>query len=277
MRTPHLLIVLAHRATVSGTKPLGIALLLGIIVFALGCYILPHEARQMSTDIYDIKLSVQRIQTIQNDSQKTLDTSLQALQQKSASNFDILNSNIIDLDQRLRAIEEELATLRGRIEEMKFQLSSQLAAASMSKSLSSPPLNTDTTVTTQGTVIDGDLLLRNAQHDFDRGNYAQTIQQCRQFLSLFPRSFNASSAQLLLGDSLYFQGNYELALQEFLRVKDNYPADARVPDALQKAALCYLNLNQKDQAVSTLKTIINQFPQYADLARVKHMLSDLTE
>jgi len=198
---------------------------------------------------------------------------LQALQQKSASNFDILNTNIIDLDQRFRTLEEELAALRGRIEELKFQLS----ATPMPQSPYSPPLKADTMVTTQGTVIDGDLLLRNARREFDRGDYSQTIQQCQRFLSLFPRSLNAPSAQLLIGDSLYFRGTYQQALEEFLRVKENYPADPRVPDALQKVALCYLNLNQKDQAISFLQMIINQYPQYADIARVKHTLSQLTE
>jgi len=250
---------------------------MGLALWPLGCFILPHEAKQMSADIYEIKLHVQRIQTLQSDSQKTLETSLQAIQQKSASNFDILNTNIIDLDQRLRTLEEELAALRGRIEELKFQLSSQLSATPMPQSSHSPPLKADTIVTTQGTVIDGDLLLRNARREFDRGDYSQTIQQCQRFLSLFPRSLNAPPAQLLIGDSLYFQGNYQQALEEFLRVKENYPADPGVPDALQKVALCYLNLNQKDQAISFLQMIINQYPQYADITRVKHTLSQLTE
>ena len=277
MRTPQLQLALAHCATVPIIRPLGIALLMGLALWPLGCLILPHEAKQMSADIYDIKLNVQRIQTLQSDSQKTLETSLQAIQQKSASNFDILNTNIIDLDQRLRTLEEELAALRGRIEELKFQLSSQLSATPMPQSPYSPPLKADTIVTTQGTVIDGDLLLRNARREFDRGDYSQTIQQCQRFLSLFPRSLNAPSAQLLIGDSLYFRGNYQQALEEFLRVKENYPADPRAPDALQKVALCYLNLKQKDQAISFLQMIINQYPQYADIARVKHTLSQLTE
>jgi tol-pal system protein YbgF len=277
MRTPQLQLASAQRATVACTTPLGIALLMSLALWPLGCFILPHEAKQMSADIYEIKLHVQRLQTLQSDSQKTLETSLQMLQQKSASNFDILNANIIDLDQGLRTLEEELTVLRGRVEELKFQLSSQMPATPMSQSAYAQPLSTDTTITTQGTVIDGDLLLQNARREFDRGDYSQTIQQCQRFLDLFPRSLNAPSAQLLIGDSLYFTEDYENALAAFLRVKEHYPADPRVPDALQKVALCHLKLNQKDQATSVLQMIINQYPQYADIARVKHTLSELTE
>lgn len=278
MSTSRLQPSITSRVPILIVKLLGNAFLFSLVLCPLGCYILPNEAKQMSSDIYDIKLYVQRLHTLQSDSQKSLDTSLQNLQQKSASNFDILNANIIDLDQRFRAMEEELASLRGRIEELQFQLSSQLSATpAPAQAPYSPPLRTDTIVTTQGAVIDGDLILHNARREFDRGNYPQAIQQCQRFLSLFPTSLSGASAQLLIGDSLYFQEDYQQALQEFLRVKQNYPADSRVPEALQKVALCHLKLKQEDQAMAALQTIINQYPQYADITRVKHMLDQLKE
>jgi tol-pal system protein YbgF len=266
------------RVSIFIIKHPGFVLLFGLAFLPLGCFILPNEAKQMSSDIYDIKLYVQRLHTLQSDSQKSLETSLQDLQQKSASNFDILNNNIIDLDQRIRSMEEEIASLRGRIEELKFQLSSQPSAAPPTAQVTySPSVRADTVVTTQGAVIDGDLLLHNARREFDRGNYHQAIQQSQRFLSLFPTSLNAPSAQLLIGDSLYFQENYQQALLEFLRVKENYPADARVPEALQKVALCYIKLKQKEQATAVLQTIINQYPHYTDITRVEDMLNQLKE
>jgi len=91
--------------------------------------------------------------------------------------------------------------------------------------------------------------------DFDKASQAFAA-----FLRKYPNSQYAGNAQYWLGEVNLAKGDLQAAGQAFAKVSQTYPSHAKVPDSLYKLADVEQRLGNVDKAKGILRQITTQFP-----------------
>jgi tol-pal system protein YbgF len=110
-----------------------------------------------------------------------------------------------------------------------------------------------------------------AYETFKEGKYEKARGEFQNFLKQYPDSEYSDNAQFWIGESYYFEKKYEKAILEYEKVVKNYPKGSKVPYAMLKQGLSFLNLGEKASARSILQQIITEYPNtnQARIARAK--------
>ena len=110
-----------------------------------------------------------------------------------------------------------------------------------------------------------------AYQTFKNGQYDKSRTEFKNFLATYPDTEYAGNAQFWIGECYFFEKNYEQAILEYEKVAKNYPKGDKVPYALLKQGLSFLNLNDKTSAKLILQQVIKDFPNttQARIARGK--------
>ena len=85
----------------------------------------------------------------------------------------------------------------------------------------------------------------------------------------FPNHELAGNAQYWLGESVYGQGKYDLAISEFEKVIKKFKKSPKVPAAMLKIGFAQFEQGRNKNAIDTLNRLIKSYPksEEADLAR----------
>jgi tol-pal system protein YbgF len=110
-----------------------------------------------------------------------------------------------------------------------------------------------------------------AYETFKEGKYEKARGEFQNFLKQYPDSEYSDNAQFWIGESFYFENKYEKAILEYEKVVKNYRKGGKVPYALLKQGLSFLNLGDKASARLILQQIIKEYPNtnQARIARAK--------
>ena len=81
----------------------------------------------------------------------------------------------------------------------------------------------------------------------------------------------------MIAQSFYTQEDYPNAIIEFRRVLDSYPSGDKVPEAMYRLGLCYLEIEDADTARQYFKILVNRYPSSAESKRAQEMLERLPE
>jgi tol-pal system protein YbgF len=90
--------------------------------------------------------------------------------------------------------------------------------------------------------------------------YDKAINAFEDFLIKYRKSEYADNAQYWLAESHYAISEYQLALDEFLNLVEDYPNSNKILDAKLKIAYCYKKLGFNKEAKTKLKHIIDSYP-----------------
>jgi tol-pal system protein YbgF len=182
------------------------------------------------------------------------------------------NQSLLELSQSIAATQNEIRTLRGRIDELQHnsdraqnQLREQYsdvdrrvsALESGGGGFSGPSAASGAALP----VPQGDDRA-NYQAAFDLlkdGKYPEATAAFRQFLSTFPDSVLADNAWYWLGESHYVTKQYGDALKSFRTVVEKYPTSRKLPDALLKIGYCNYELKNWGEARAALNQVVQQF------------------
>lgn len=94
---------------------------------------------------------------------------------------------------------------------------------------------------------------------FRKGQYKETIQNLTAFMTLYPDSTLAPTAQFYLGSSRYALKDFKGAMGTLQAMVQKYPTQQRAPDALLMVAACQIELNNRPGAKVTLQRIIKDY------------------
>ncbi|MGP8153596.1 MAG: tol-pal system protein YbgF [Smithella sp.] len=100
----------------------------------------------------------------------------------------------------------------------------------------------------------------DAYQTFKEGNYDKARSEFQNFLSVYPDSEYSDNAQFWVGECYFFEKKYEAAILEYEKVTKNYPNGNKVPYALLKQGLSFLNLGDKTSAKLLLQEVIKTYP-----------------
>jgi len=112
-------------------------------------------------------------------------------------------------------------------------------------------------------------LYRNAYETFHRGDLEGARGKFEAFLRQYPNTELSDNAQFWIGETFYLKKDYEKAIIEYEKAIVKYPEGDKIPSAIFKQALSFLELNDKTNARSLFKRVIERYPRsdQAEMAR----------
>ncbi|MET1078856.1 MAG: tol-pal system protein YbgF [Pseudomonas sp.] len=194
-----------------------------------------------------------------------------------------------ELFMQLQQMQEEVARLRGMLEEQqneiqrlkqegleRYQELDRRFASGATGAAIAPESSTAGAINASGTPIAPaesapvstepadpakEKLYYEAAFDLIKAkDFARASQAFAGFLRKYPNSQYSGNAQYWLGEVNLASGNLQEAGQAFAKVSQAYPNHAKVPDSLYKLADVEQRLGNGDRAKGILQQVISQYP-----------------
>jgi tol-pal system protein YbgF len=102
---------------------------------------------------------------------------------------------------------------------------------------------------------------KDAYEALKRHDHGAAVAGFKKFLDTWPQHDYADNAQYWLGEAQYDKRDFKVALLEFRKVIQKYPAGNKAPDALLKVGFCYLNLGDAGSARDVLTQVVDLYPK----------------
>ena len=222
----------------------------------------------------DLLLRLENLQT----EVRTLETGIEEyknLLRKPSKEIDQLRENIVlrtkalednekmrqekdkALEEKFKGIEERLKGLEGKI--------SQLASKQLEIEGSIP--GKEVSVDVKGVSTRAGDLYKDAYGTLQKGDGEGARKKFEAFLKQYPNTELSDNAQFWIGETYYLKKDYEKAILEYEKAITKYPEGDKVPAALYKQALAFLELGDKTNARNLLKKVIERYPS-SDQAQI---------
>ena len=152
----------------------------------------------------------------------------------------------IQLSDQIEALGQEIVRLRNDIE----QLGRPAVAGGAAGGRAADPRSQDPR---EQAAFD------QSMESFRKAQYKETVQNLTAFLTLYPDSKLAPTAQFYLGSSRYAMKDYKGAITTLQAMVQKYPKEPRAADALLMVASCQIELNNRAGAKTTLQRIVKDY------------------
>jgi tol-pal system protein YbgF len=118
---------------------------------------------------------------------------------------------------------------------------------------------------------DKESLYTAAYELFKEAKYEKSREAFETFLKQYPDTEFSDNAQFWVGECYYFEKKYEKAIVEYEKVTKNFPEGGKVPYALLKQGLSFLELGDKASGKLLLQQVTEDYPNtsQARTARAK--------
>jgi len=223
--------------------------------FAQGCAVSPEED-PVYIRMNDLDARVQRIERV------------------------VTNQSLIEMAQRIDALQAELRAMRGEVEVLQNQseggknqtrslygdLEKRIAAletlggvagsgaGSMGSGVVAPPVGAAPASGGEQGSYDA------AFNALKSSDYPRAIAGFKNFVNTYPASPLASNAQYWLGEAYYVNREYPNAVTAFQRVISEWPDSRKAPDALVKVGFTQAALGKMAEARDTLENVQKRYP-----------------
>ena len=156
----------------------------------------------------------------------------------------------IQLADQIEGLEQEVARLRGEMEQLTRPGGTGSAANAAGGGRTPDARSQDPR---EQSAFD------QSMETFRKGQYKETIQNLTAFMTLYPDSALAPTAQFYLGSSRYALKDFKGAMATLQAMVQKHPTQQRAPDALLMVAACQIELNNRPGAKVTLQRIIKDY------------------
>jgi tol-pal system protein YbgF len=179
---------------------------------------------------------------------------------------------------RLDRMAQQLTQAQHDVEELKARAAAAAAAAATPAATTQPgtaPVNEMTV--TGATEADSNPMdtYQAAYRDYQKANYDLAMAGFREFVEKNPNSEYADNAAYWIGESLYSQKKYADAIQQFDSVVSKYPKSDKVPGALLKKGLSYINIGDRSRGIVQLQYVVHEHPSSSEAALARQKLKQL--
>lgn len=191
----------------------------------------------------------------------------------------------IEIANQLDEIQRDQRTMRGQLEELRYELDQMKDAQKKLyldmderlKKLEARPVAQTAPADTGAGGSDGAAAggddgtpqppSQQEQDDYlaafdllKQGQYDKAISAYEQFLDKYPRGEYADNAQYWLGEANYVSRNFEQSMAEFQRLIERYPQSDKVPGALLKVGYIHYERKDYNKARAVLQGLTANFP-----------------
>ncbi|MGO8990170.1 MAG: tol-pal system protein YbgF [bacterium] len=182
-----------------------------------------------------------------------------------------------DVEARLKGLEEGRRNLeeKNKAQEEKIREMEARLKAVDERSKETEPEKLDSTKELpskpKGTSAGIKNLYKDAYDTFQKKDLEGARKKFEAFLKQYPNTELSGNAQFWIGEIYYQKKDFEKAILEYEKAITKYPETDKVPAALYKQALAFLELGDKGNARNLLKRVIQRFPRskQAEMAKKK--------
>jgi len=231
------------------------------------------DLRQSQEQIKQLQLSVnalvEQLKTINGrlDTEATARNKGFADQQTLVNNvvsgLSALQENVRDNKVQVQKLTQELDAIKKGVDvltTLTTQALSQMPAATVGTA-PAPGSGAPPSPSMGGVPASANDYLSAAKDDYFAGRYDMAIKGFGEFLTRFPTSPDAASAQYSIGESYFLLGKFKEAVDAYALVIKNYRTSNPdvVADAYFKQGNAYENLKQRDLAVANYQLLRKDF------------------
>lgn len=224
--------------------------MLAVAALCGGCVSVPPEEDPVQIRLNDIDSRLQRMERV------------------------VSNQSLLELAQRLDALQAEVRALRGRLEELEnstegLKKQQRDLYADLDRRLSAAPTasvpgsagSSAGSPSAAGSAAAEQAAYTQAFESLKAGSYPAAITGFKQFLSAYPSSPLTDNAQYWLGEAYYVTRDYPSALVSFQDVLTRYPDSRKAPDALLKLGFTQYELKRYREARTALTEVTQRYPE----------------
>jgi len=118
-------------------------------------------------------------------------------------------------------------------------------------------------------------IYKQAYDAYKSGDTARARELFNKCTEQFPDNKLAANARYWIGETYYFEKNYEQAALEFQRVIKEHSGKEKVPAAMLKQGLCFKELGDAKSAKFIIKELIEKYPLAEEIPAAKEVLQKL--
>lgn len=272
-----------------------------ILVGLAGCA-LQQDVIVLEERLVALERQNQALQHKNDSLQKQLEDELAVLGQSSESTEKNIRSQYAGMKVDLESVQQEMRLFNGRLEELQYHLNQKTSDVdAVSKKVDDmAAVNTKTeqrlsqlehylnfeqgkqqasgasfTAAAKPAKESSDKqIYDNAKAAFDAGENERARQGFQQLIKSFPTSENADNAQFWIGESYYREKWYEKAILEYQTVIEKYPNGNKVPSAMLKQGLAFLQLGDKSNARLILVELQKKYPKSSEARIASQKLNE---
>ena len=218
------------------------------------------EQADLRAEVESIKRDVTSLKALIEDSQHlTSQTSMRLDDQEKR-----FTGRLDDIEARIDQL--LVATEEGK------PIASETAASGSREEEAAGPEEPAVPKTSDGTIqSEVDKAYQEAYDAFRAGDLDKAKQQFLAFLEAYPDTPLSDNAQFWIGEIAYNKHQYEAAILAYENVIKKYPKSNKLPDAILKQGLAFLELGDKIDAKIILENLVKKYPQtkQAEIAQNK--------
>jgi tol-pal system protein YbgF len=190
-----------------------------------------------------------------------------------------LSDNLADLQARVGKLDQKLTDIQNTLQSVDSKLASPAAPAGSTPSAAmsgpgEPPPGT-MPAAASAPPPSADVLYSNALRDINGKHYDLATQEFQDYLKYYSETDLASNAQFYLGEIAFMQNQFQLALDSYNKVIENYPKSFKTASARMRKGFCLAELGQKAAAIRELRSVVRQYPGTDEAKRAAAKLREL--
>jgi tol-pal system protein YbgF len=111
----------------------------------------------------------------------------------------------------------------------------------------------------------------SAYNLFEEKKFKEARESLGSYIKKFPKSSLAGNAQFWIAETYYAEKDHEGAILEYEKLIKMYPGNQKIPGALYKQGLSFMELNDKKTAKVIFQRLIESYPdsKHAEMAKKK--------
>jgi len=210
---------------------------------------------------------VAQVQAVQESSQM-LSGRLEEMEYLLKQKLEGFEDNQLKNRERMDRLAADTAAVQKRIDIIDQYLNLEAAQA---QKAAKPPASS----AVAATPASDQALYLEAKRAFDDGNLEAARKGFEKLITEFPKSQEADNSQFWIGETYYREKWYEKAILEYQKVIEKYPSGNKVPAALLKQGLSFLNIGETNNARLVLKELVAKYPSTNEASIAKQKLESL--
>jgi len=119
------------------------------------------------------------------------------------------------------------------------------------------------------------VLYSNALRDINGKHYDLATQEFQDYMKYYGDTDLASNAQFYLGEVAFMQNQFQVALDAYNKVIENYPKSFKTASARMRKGYCLAELGQKASAVRELRAVVRLYPGTDEAKRAAAKLKEM--
>lgn len=204
----------------------------------------------------------------QQETSQMLSGRLEEIEYLLKQKLDGFKENQVKNGERMDRLAADTAAVQKRIDMIDQYLNLEGAKAQNLK----PPVSSSAGTANPAT---DQALYQEAKKRLDAGNLEAARNGFKELIDGYPSSPQADNAQFWIGETYYREKWYEKAILEYQKVIENYPSGNKIPSALLKQGLSFLNIGETNNARLVLKELVAKHPSTNEAKIAKQKLESL--